>query len=164
MPTTANNSTKEFTVKESKSTNLIIAIFFLVLFCLILFNFLTHEKTHNDYANNKLYYLLIGFFVAGVTFIIKSFKHATIITINQNGIYALGELKTNWRNFITAESTEEQVTGSYQDHFILLIQYYKDNEDGIFGTKIPMLDTYDKSGEEVIEAIKGFMQTANVEA
>lgn len=155
MQASSNILNEEFVVKQSKTAVVLIGFFFLGLFALVMYNFITH-KTTNEYANNTLYKCILFTFVSGAGYLISSFKKKVIITVNAQGIYVMGELKTTWQNFINAKSTEEEVTGSISDHFILLIRYYKN--DGIFETKIKMLNTYDKAGEEVIEAIKKFNQ------
>ncbi len=163
MPETTTNKTNEFVVKESASTNLIIGTVFLMLFIFTLSNFLNKDHMLNPYASKTLYCVLFGTFSSAVGFIIHGFMHKTIITVNKDGFYFAGTLKTNWDNFISAEVTEMPVTGSYQDHFVLLVRYYNEAENGDFESQIPMQDTYDKSGEEVVDAIKKIYEAANIE-
>jgi len=160
MAEATNNPPNEFIVKESATTNILIGLFFLALFIITLVNFIHNDKIHNDYGTKKLNYILIGTFITALIFIIKGLKHPTIITINKNGFYYFDILKTDWKNFISAEVIEEQVTGSYEDNFVLQLRFYKESE-GYFVTKIPMRNTFNRSGEEVIEAIKQFAEAEN---
>lgn len=156
MAAESTNQTNEFIVKESSLTNIIIGLVFLGLFLLTLANYLNNDHVHGEYAARKLRYVLIGTSMPAILFIVKGFIHTTIIKVNKDGIYCAGELKTNWENFINAEVKEIPVTGSYSDNFILFIRFYKSGEDDAIETRVPMLSTYNKSGEEVIEAIKNF--------
>jgi hypothetical protein len=65
-----------------------------------------------------------------IIFLVRSYFHPTIITVNKDGFYYLGNLKTNWTNFISAEVTEEEKVGSYQDNFVFILQFYKPGEEG----------------------------------
>ena len=105
---------------------------------------------------------MAGTFIGALTFIIKGFIHQTIITVNKNGFYYLSTLKTNWKNFISAEVIEEEKTGSYQDNFVLLLRFYKEGEEGYFETKIPMRNTFNRSGEEIIAAMRKFKEAGSV--
>lgn len=76
--------------------------------------------------------------------------------MNENGFYYYGTLKTNWNNFISIKMIEEQITGSYRDNFILLLRFYDEERAGYFMTKITMRSTFNRSGEEVIDAVRQF--------
>ena len=65
-----------------------------------------------------------------------------------------GEFKTNWANFINAYIAEELITGSCQNNFKLVLQFYKEGEDGYFESKILLRNTIDKGDEEIIQAIR----------
>jgi hypothetical protein len=152
----AKYTNNEFTVKESTTTNLLIGLFFLVLFLFVLTNFLSDTRSYNDDKRNNLYAIISMTLLPAIIFLIKSYLNQTIMTVNKDGFYYLGILKTNWANFISAEVTEEEKVGSYQDNFVFILQFYKPGEEGYFVTKIPLKNTLDKSGEEIIAAIKHF--------
>lgn len=158
MPQQEKYPDNQFVVKESATTNYIIGTVFLILFFLVLHNIIDDTGATEYYTNRNFgtYGLALLMFTPVIVFFVKGFYQPTIITVNKDGFYYYGELKTTWKNFISAEVTEEEKVGSYQDNFIFILHFYKPGEEGYFETKIPMRNTYNKSGEEIIEAIKYF--------
>src|SRR6478736_7272676 len=103
MPQEAKYVNNEFTVKESATTNLLIGLFFLILFLFVLTNFLSDTRAYDDNKRHNLYAIISMTLLPAIIFLIKSYFHPTIIIVNKNGFYYLGTLKTNWTNFISAE-------------------------------------------------------------
>jgi hypothetical protein len=154
MPADQLTELSTFTVKESALTNWIISGVFTVL---VIFSLLSnpHGTTHEM----KIYYYSILFvLVPAILYMIRGFLHKTIFTINGNGIYQYGALVTNWDNFVTANITQQEITGSIADNFVLVIDYYKPDAEGYFERRIPLTNTQTKSEEEIIAAINFFLE------
>lgn len=150
------NKDVDFLVKESAVLNVFIGAFFLLLFIITIVNF-TNDPYHSDYRRTKVFLTIVVFTLpTAIIFITKGFMHKTIITINKNGIYYFGKLKTNWQNLLEAFITQDEIPGSIKDNFVLILKFYKDGEDDCYETKIPLRNTFDKSEEEIIAAIRFF--------
>lgn len=78
--------------------------------------------------------------------------------VNLYGFYYLGKEVTNWQNFISAKFTEEEKAFRVSDNFVLLLEYFKQDEPRSFITKIKLGNTQNKSEEEIIEAIEFYHQ------
>ena len=137
----------EFIVQESIGSNIIVGIVLLVISFLIFINIIDEPGSN--------YLLFLCFLVPGVIFFLKAFNRRALIKVNKDGFYHYEVLKTNWENFISAESTEEQRQDNLEYQFVLIIRFYQPGE-GTFEMKILMRNTFNRSGEEVIEAINYF--------
>jgi hypothetical protein len=95
----------------------------------------------------------------------RSIINKTIMTINKTGFYYLGELVTDWKNFIDASVSQDEenrrVPYDITDRFMLLVRYSKEGESGYFGRKFLMTAVMDKSEEEIIAAIKFYYEQAS---
>ncbi|HTM92131.1 MAG TPA: hypothetical protein VL095_06930 [Flavisolibacter sp.] len=133
----------DFIVKESKSMQLVIGLFFLLFSLGVL--------SMSMLAGGVILISAIGILV-------KSSKDQIIMKINREGIYYYGQLLTDWNHFISSEFIDELPLPSYNtdginDQFFLMIKYYKDHLPGHYGRKIQLTNTQDKSEEEIIAAI-----------
>jgi len=134
----------DFVVKESKSTNLVVGILFLIL---------------------SLAAFFMSVLLGGLTLLVaigafaRSSKDITIIRINKTGFYYYGKLITDWEHFISEEFIDEiplpsNTSSGINDEFYLMIKYYKDGKPGYYGRKIRLTNSQDKSEEEIIAAVK----------
>jgi len=142
-----------FTMKESKSLNLITGVILLVLTVLILYHIFTDYHFDQMVVYKKL--LLLSLFPA-IFFLRRGFKNTVLLTINKTDIYRCGDLLTTWDNFICANIMQDQITGSIKDNSVLYIDFYIDGQTGYFRRKIRLPNTSDKSEEEILEAIRYF--------
>jgi hypothetical protein len=146
----------DFVVRESSVLNIFIGVFFLLLFIITLLNFGT-DPYRAEHGKTYVFWKIAVFTLpAAIIFIVKGFKHRDVLTINKGGIYYFGRLKTSWQNLVEAFITQDERPGSIQDNFVLILKFYKDNEDDCYQTKIPLRNTFDKSDEEIIAAIRHF--------
>ncbi len=142
-----------FIVKESRTVNLVFGFLLLILSAIILYHIFSDYHTDQIIRYKKMIFLSL---VPAIFFILRGYTANQLFIINKNGIYRCNVLITNWNNFIKAYITQEAVTGSYKDNFVLIVEFYKENEEGYFMRKMKLPNTTDKSEEEVIEAIKYF--------
>ena len=138
------NFDADFLVKESKTMNSIVGIFFLILSFVAFFNSV----------------LLGGLaLLIAIGALVRSSKDITVMKINKTGFYYHGELITDWDHFISEQFIDElplpsSTSSGMRDRFFLMIKYYKDGKPGYFGRKICLTDSQDKSEEEIIAAVK----------
>jgi len=156
------NTNGDFVVKESVGSNIFIGVVFLLLALAALINFTDDTDKYHPPRTSFFVTILAITLPPAILFIAKGFMHQTVMTINKNGIYYFGTLKTNWNNFINAYITQDEIPGSIQDNFVLILQFYKEGKEGFFETKIPLRNTQDKSEEEIIAAIKYFNSPSEV--
>ena len=153
------NPDREFYVKDSKGCNMIVGILFLAAFVLII----CIDRFNT--AHLSVYQLLYLSILPAVYMIRRSIINKTIMTINKTGFYYLGELVTDWKNFIDASVSQDEenrrVPYDITDRFMLLIRYGKEGEPGYFGRKFLMTAVMDKSEEEIIAAIKFYYEEAS---
>jgi hypothetical protein len=142
----------EFLVKDSKGCNMVVGLLFLATFATTVY------IDRFDTANPSVYQLLYLSVLPGLYLLKRAFVNKTLMAINRTGFYYLGELVTNWKNFIDAvvKQDEENRKWPYDltDRFMLMIRYYKDDEPGYFARKFLMTAVMDKSEEEIMAAIK----------
>lgn len=153
MPQENKYPNDEFTMKESVGLNLLIGIAFLGCFLLMVINVAADT---NIKSKNGLYLISLMFLLPAIGFVVKTFYRQNVITINKNGFYHFGELKTSWKNFVSAEVEERQKTGRYTHYYFVFIIRFNKPGEGYFELTVRLRDTYNKSGEEIIEAIKYF--------
>ncbi|MFL5811049.1 MAG: hypothetical protein ACJ749_16125 [Flavisolibacter sp.] len=150
-----DNKKECFEVREFVPIDVIAALIFYIMFFYGLFNTPITAKWQ-EYVFEKMLWIAI---LPAIFYTYKAFSKASYLKINADGIYVRNELLTNWKNFVSVQVVEKEVVGSYQDHFVLEINYYKENL-GEYVRSIPMSNTQDKSEEEIIEAISGFQNLA----
>jgi len=143
-----------FEVGEMKWLDLSIGLFFSILFI-----FTLNIDSNQIQSHFKVFFRAasIPFYLA-VFFIVKAFLKKPSIQIDKTGFYHGSVLVTNWDNFISAELTQKEITGSITDNFIIIMDYYKTGEDGYFQREIALTNTQNKSEEEVLGAIKFFSE------
>jgi hypothetical protein len=156
MPEEQLSKDKDFKVNEMRACDVMIGIVYLLLFIPLIINIVM------DF--NKISAVGYAFFARIVVLILlgvliyfqKARLNLTALTVNKEGIYCYKNFVTDWANFIEAYYTEQPVTGSTSDHFVLMINYTKPGEDGTFLREIGYSDTFNKSQEEIIAAITYF--------
>lgn len=154
--TLSNDS--NFVVKESRTVNLVFGILLLILSAIILYHIAFDYHRDQMMRYKKMLSLSL---VPALFFMLRAYMRRELFLINKSGIYRCNALVTNWNNFIKANITQEAITGSYQDNFVLIIEFYKKNEEGYFVRKMKLPNTMDKSEEEILEAIRYFSQFSN---
>ena len=133
---------RPFIVRESRAINFFIALFLLSMsIC------------------SAIYFpsiLFTGLFaLMGIIMIFIGIKRRTVFIIDLNGIIYYGEHLTDWHNFIKAYYQEENVKGSESSRsYYLYIEYRKEFDNSTIVSRIPMSSTFDKSEEQIIEAIE----------
>ena len=138
----------EFTVKDSATINLIIAVFFYIMSgCTFYYNY--GEKGFDSMAAVSL--------VPAIVCTIKVFFKPSIITINKKGIWFGRSPVTDWQNFINAATQQlELKVGGFTDRNILYVQYLRPGTDEKYKKTIQLGNTQNKSEEDIIAAIQYF--------
>ena len=142
----------EFTVREEKVLDYILAILFFAVFVLGLVYALKNNITREDVVGGLLMLALIPSLIAFA----KAKSKRIYIRINKTGIYQDEQLVAGWDKMIKAYITQKQVTGQWQDSFLLVLEYRKEVIVSGFRRRIPLTNTQNKSEEEIIEAIRFF--------
>ncbi|MBB1286948.1 hypothetical protein HRH25_21375 [Flavisolibacter sp. BT320] len=143
---------EDFIVRESKKMRLIIGLFLLGFAVMML----------QDYV-----WMAIVAAIPGIASVVASTRDQVIMKINKTGFYYYGKLLTDWNNFVSAEFMDEMpvlTSGSagLSDKFSLYIKYYKTDQPGCFGRKIPLTNTQDKSEEEIIAAVRFYYRNSAI--
>ncbi len=152
MPATPLEKDSEFTVSEERILDYILAILFFVVFTTGLLYALKNNITGENVVGELLMLALVPSLMA---FARARSKHI-YIRINKTGIYQDEQLVAGWDKMIKAYIRQRQVTGQWQDNFILVLEYRKDVLVSGFRRKIQLTNTQNKSEEEIIEAIRFF--------
>lgn len=142
----------EFVVKEFVLLDILIGLFFFFLFFYGLLNSWPDTDEHSKF----FYRMLLIALIPALSFTIKGLKNKTAITINKHGIYHYNTFITNWKNLSSAYITQVEITGSIQDNFVLIIEYYREGGD-YYIKKIPLTNTQNKSEEDVLATINFFI-------
>jgi hypothetical protein len=158
MPDNELTKDADFKVGEAVFLDLGIGFFFFFLFFYAILN--DHVDSYSISQKNVFSKSLYITLIPAVIFTLKGFLNRISIRINKSGIYYYSKLVTNWNNFISAEIVQEEIVGSTQDNFVLLIEYSKDDEKGYFQRKIALTNTQNKSEEEVLAAISFFFDNS----
>lgn len=103
--------------------------------------------------------MLLVVLVPALSFTIKGLQNKVAITINKEGIYYYKKFITNWQNLAEAYITQDEITGSIHDNFVLMVKYLVPG-DGYYVLKMKLTNTQDKSEEEVMAAIQFFKTLA----
>lgn len=140
-----------FAVKEFKGLNIVGAFVFYAMFLYGLCNTKLSIQEQEPIYDKMLLLAL----VPALVFTKKVFSKHIYIRINTNGIYINNFFLTDWKNFRSAEYTQAKVVGSFQDNFVLVVNYFKP-EDGYYMKEIALTNTQDKAEEEIIAAIDHF--------
>lgn len=134
-----------FEVKESKMLNYIIAFVMAAIALGILL------------MNSPCTLILtIMSAVTSIVFFKKGSKRAVYMLINHDGIYYQNKLITNWNDFENAILDEEENLREIKTVYTITI-FYRDTHSGKTSNFYMVLpDTINKSGEEIIEAMKNY--------
>ncbi|MEP6712120.1 MAG: hypothetical protein ABJA37_06890 [Ferruginibacter sp.] len=138
----------DFTVKESIAVDLIVAaVFFSMVICVLVYN-----------ADSLKFDQLILFpLVPAILFTAKAFVKTPALTINKSGIYFSKNFVTDWTCFVKGYVTQlDYEIGGYKDKVVLIIQYYKEANGGVYEQRLSLTNTQNKSEEEITKAIKDF--------
>lgn len=138
-----------FTVCESRVTNYVLAGVFIIIFFASVSTIDFNQINFGSPA-----FIGLAAIVPSVIFFLKARAHKKIMEINANGFYYLGQLVTDWSNFISVKYTEEEKAFRISDNFFLLIEYFKPGQPTSYITKIGLGNTQDKSEEDIIEAVE----------
>ncbi len=140
-----------FIVKDSKAVSIIASLVcFAMFFSAIGYN---NFNANTPRTNTNIFYLTI---IPAIFFLVHAFRNKIVIEVNKEGIFYYGSLLTNWSNFISADYKQEEIPGSLQDNFVLLIEYYKPETGMYYVSKIKLTGTLNKAEEDIIAAIKLF--------
>lgn len=147
---------EDFIVGESKGMKIFLGIACLVVFALSFF-------AGGEASTDKLS-LPVLFLIPAVYFLLSLRKNDPIIRINRTGFYYHKELITRWSEFKSANVVEEPRLASISDNFVLILEFYVPGKAGLSTKKIPMKNTHDKAEEEIIAAIKFFLNNSKIAA
>lgn len=142
----------DFTVIEEKVLDYILTALFFAVFVLGFVYAIKNNITREDVVGGLLMLALIPSLLAFA----KARSKRIYIRINKTGIYQDEQLVAGWDKMIKAYISQKQVTGQWQDNFILVLEYRKEVLLSGFRRKIPLTNTQNKSEEEIIEAIRFF--------
>ena len=138
------NINKDFIVRESVAVNLAAGLFLVLVFMI---SMAVADFGWGHFLQGAVLLLLPGAF-----YLARAKRKAIIMRINKTGLYYSGRLFTSWTNFLGARVTQEEIVGSIQDNFILIVRHYNEHSTEC-SVKIPLNNTQDKAEEEIIEAI-----------
>ena len=147
------NANEDFLVKESMAVNYVAGIFLLAVFVI--------SFAVGDYGWGPFLSATAILLIPAAFYLARAGRNAIIIRINKTGFFYAGTLVTNWKNYVDAVISQDEIVGSIQDNFALLIRYYGD-EELIYTMKIPLSNTQDKAEEEIIEAIAFYYEASNL--
>ncbi len=150
---------RQFIVGEYKLMNYFMALFFLALFGVGLYDAIARNFRNIDYQSYVLALAIIPFL-----FVIRRLRSGKVyIRINSKGIYQDERLVTPWSGLLNAALTQEEKKRMIEmgDKFILQLDYRKPGETKSFRRKIPLTNTQNKSEEEVLAAVKYFWASYN---
>lgn len=142
-----------FIVRESGWINFLFSFLFFAMFIgsLITINFA------KDYSIESYRYILHLTIIPAILLLVNGIKKNKIIELNKTGIFYRGTLITIWQNFVRAYITQEEIPGSLNDNFRLIIEYYVPEKGMNYITKLKMSSSQDKSEEQIMAAIKDFL-------
>jgi hypothetical protein len=137
-----------FVVKHSKGLSLFAGLTSLFLL------FVSLDRVDAKISANipPVIYITLGL---GFVILVLS-NERIVIQIDDTGITYMGELVTDWANFISADYKQDEINGSFRDNFVLLVEYYKPDTGSVFVSKIPLTYLQNKSEEAVLEAVRRF--------
>ena len=141
----------QFTVGEEKVLVFLLAGLFLALFLYGLIEAISKGFKNLDYSSMIFVIALSLSFL----FFNKGRSKRVFIRINKKGIYQDEKLVTTWPDFIKAYVTQDQKVFSVQDNFVLMVEYKRGNTG--YKRKIPLGNTQNKSEEDIVAAIKFFL-------
>jgi hypothetical protein len=147
-----------FIVRESKTMLIMISII-----CFVLFFFSVLQFTDGHLLIQPLNILNL-FILPSVIFFFRAMKRKIIILINERGFFHEGKKVTDWDHFVSARVTQAKAKFmSFQDNFVLQMEYEKPDDANIYRSTIPLGNTQNKSEEEVIAAIKKYCKSDDPE-
>jgi hypothetical protein len=143
-----------FVVGEDKILNYILAFLFFAIFMYGFIDAVRRRFINIDYQS---YFLTLALLPAYL-FFKKGSSRKAHIRVNKTGLYHHEQLITNWPHFINAYITQKEKKGFFelQDHFLLVVEYKKEEDKKGFRKNIPLTNTQNKSEEQVLEAVLFF--------
>lgn len=152
------DSNGQFVVGEYKLMHYFMALFFLVIFGIGLYDAIDRNFRDIDYQS----YVFALAIIPAILILLKVRKGTIYIRINTKGIYQHEKLVTPWANLLNATLTQEEKKGIYDlgDRFVLLLEYNVPGKPKPVRRKIPLANTQNKSEEEVLAAVKWFWKRA----
>lgn len=144
----------EFTVGEEKVLNFILSFLFFGLFVYGVVDVCIRGFSKVTYVS---YLFIVAIIPAALAFA-KARSKRVYIRINKKGIYQNEQLLTTWPTFLKAYISQKQTVISIRDNFQLVVEYYKDDSNNGFRRKIALTNTQNKSEEDIMAAIKFFLQ------
>lgn len=142
----------QFVVGENRAMDYVLACIF---FAIAVYGFT--DAASNEFAHaGVMSYVFILFGAPALVYIAKARSRRVYIRINKTGIYQDEQLVTEWRNFLKAYITQQEVVGGFQDNFTLVVEHLKDGSKMGFRRKIPLTNTQNKSEEDVLGAVNFF--------
>ena len=144
---------QQFTVKEEKALNFIMAILNSGIAAVGI-----GMIASNGFKEIGSEAVLLVFLVPGIVFFKKALSKQVYIRINKTGIYYFEKLLTDWPHFLKANvgEGEKKKLINISDKFELIIEYTKDDPTKGFRKKIPLHNTQNQSEEDILTAIKYF--------
>ncbi len=151
------NKEGNFVVRESVGLNFIYAAFFLAVFISLIVNF-SNSYTSED----KWLSIFVGLIVlvAAIFFTMKGLKRKECIRINSEGFFYYNSYITGWENLESVELSQEEKVVTLQDNFVLIFKYSKERNGDLYTRKIALTNTQNKSEEEILAAIKFYIDAA----
>lgn len=150
----------QFIVGEYKLMHYFMALFFLALFGVGMYDAIARNFRDIDYQS----YVFALAIIPAVLILVKVRKGTIYIRVNTKGIYENERLVTQWSGLLNVTLTQEEKKGIYDlgDKFILLLQYSKPGEAKPLIRKIRLTNTQNKSEEEVLAAVRWFWGRSRV--
>ncbi len=144
----------DFVVGEDKILNYILAFLFFAIF---MYGVIDAAKRHFINIDYQSYFLTLALLPA-YFFLKKGSSRKVHIRVNKTGLFHNEQLITNWPNLIKAYITQKEKKGFFdlQDHFLLVVEYKKEDINKGFRRNIPLTNTQNKSEEQVLEAVLFF--------
>lgn len=149
----ALNPESQFIVGEEKWLNYILSILFLGLSLYPIAGLVIHGFRNPDYQGLILVLALIPAWI----FFRKARSRRIFIRVNKSGIYQDEKLITGWKGLIRAYLDQQQKTVTIRDNFVLVVEFKKEDPQKIYKRVIALTNTQDKSEEDVLAAIRFFL-------
>ncbi|RYZ19567.1 MAG: hypothetical protein EOO16_19565 [Chitinophagaceae bacterium] len=107
-------------------------------------------------------YMTLAMGLFAVPFLKKGIQNRTSIRVDRQGFFYYGKKLFEWNAFHRAQVVQDEVFGSLQDHFYLVLEFEK--PEGLVRRRIRLTNTQNKSEEEIIAAIRFYSGKARGEA
>jgi hypothetical protein len=145
------NASEDYLVRQSQSINFLFVGLFVFVFMVSL-----------SFDSGGWAPYIYGFCILllpAAYLLVNGLQNKTVIRINRSGFYYCGHLITDWANFVDAEVTQELPPGRINERHYLQIRYYKTGLDNLYGRKLYLSTTLDKTNGEIVAAIRFYYTT-----